>query len=128
MVINHPSNIILLLKSFFKNVWIYIFKHELDQPVKIYKYILFYTFFRCSNSKSKESFIQFRVQRVVSIHSTQSSLTTEGSTSRIVSRRDGMNRRRVPTIIHRGTSIAGMWKRNVVLTIALEYSYANDDR
>lgn len=39
-----------------------------------------------------------------------------------------MNRRRVPTIIHGSTPIAGMWKRKVVLTISFEYPYKEDDR
>lgn len=71
--------------------------------------------------------IQYRVQGTITIHATASLIYAERIISRVIRGWHGVNRRRVPSIIHRRASVTRMGLGSFVLSISLEHSCKNAD-
>lgn len=69
--------------------------------------------------------IQYRVQGTITIHATASLIYAERIISRVIRGWHSVNRRRVPSIIHRRASVTRMGLGSFVLSISLEHSPGN---
>lgn len=71
--------------------------------------------------------IQYRVQGTITIHATASLIYAERIISRVIRGWHSVNRRRVPSIIHRRASVTRMGLGSFVLSISLEHSQSTGE-